>query len=98
MKAGYHFTGLPWNEQSMLHVKRVRPPSEEAKKDGSPDGLVFVLSVPKEWSTDGASDTMEDKLVLRPESVDEVNHLIRALGELKSRMLKKEAKKHTVFE
>lgn len=94
LKVAIHKNGQDWLDDNMRTVRRVRPVSPEARKDGSPDGIVFNFDLS---DVGGRVDADGDKLVVLPESVEEVDGLIRQLGELKSRMLKASKKVHTVF-
>lgn len=86
MRVAHHVSGNPWRAVEEVEVKRVRPPSVDAINDGSPDAVVSVL----------ADDT---KVVFIPESLEDINGMIRAFGELKSRWLnEKDKPRGTVFE
>lgn len=94
IKLHIHQVGMPWLKNSETNVTKVKPVSEGYKQDGSPDGIVLEGKWRGTSNKDGGDDM---NFVLTPETLDEVNGLIRQLGELKSRMLKAESRKHTVF-
>lgn len=101
LKIAVHKVGTPWNNLDNKDVVRVRAVSKEAIADGSPDGLVITtspLDVGGRCSNEVQDSEREMlKVILFPESAEEVDGLIRQLGELKSRMLKRERKQHTIF-